>query len=157
MQLLPIYCRCRATKSFAARISPNSPVIFALAEELLNQERGAEHTGIASKISSIARRHALACFDTRATQPRSRRQRRRRLPNLNCGRDSERELARRRFARQQRSESRVLSRISTVPLEVGWLQLEDVSPMAVFLASDAAALVTGGEFAVTGGDAAKVS
>ena len=49
------------------------------------------------------------------------------------------------------------ARASTVPLEVGWLQPEDISPVAVFLASDAAALVTGAEFAVTGGDAAKVS
>jgi len=49
------------------------------------------------------------------------------------------------------------ARAPTVPLQVGWLQPEDVSPIAVFLASDAAALVTGAEFAVTGGDAAKVS
>lgn len=49
------------------------------------------------------------------------------------------------------------ARAPTVPLQVGWLQPEDISPMAVFLASDAAALVTGAEFAVTGGDAAKVS
>ena len=49
------------------------------------------------------------------------------------------------------------ARAPTVPLGVGWLQPEDVSPIAVFLASDAAAMVTGGEFAVTGGDAAKVS
>lgn len=49
------------------------------------------------------------------------------------------------------------ARAPTVPLEVGWLQPEDISPVAVFLASDAAALVTGAEFAVTGGDAAKVS
>jgi NAD(P)-dependent dehydrogenase (short-subunit alcohol dehydrogenase family) len=49
------------------------------------------------------------------------------------------------------------ARAPTVPLQVGWLQPEDVSPVAVFLASDAAALVTGSEFAVTGGDAAKVS
>jgi NAD(P)-dependent dehydrogenase (short-subunit alcohol dehydrogenase family) len=49
------------------------------------------------------------------------------------------------------------ARAPTVPLGVGWLQPEDVSPMAVFLASDAAALVTGAEFAVTGGDAARVS
>jgi hypothetical protein len=32
------------------------------------------------------------------------------------------------------------ARASTVPLGVGWLQPEDVSPVAVFLASDAAAL-----------------
>jgi NAD(P)-dependent dehydrogenase (short-subunit alcohol dehydrogenase family) len=49
------------------------------------------------------------------------------------------------------------ARAPTVPLGVGWLQPEDISPVAVFLASDAAALVTGAEFAVTGGDAAKVS
>ncbi|MEJ5143679.1 SDR family oxidoreductase, partial [Gluconobacter albidus] len=49
------------------------------------------------------------------------------------------------------------ARAPTVPLGVGWLQPEDISPMAVFLASDAAALVTGAEMAVTGGDAAKVS
>jgi NAD(P)-dependent dehydrogenase (short-subunit alcohol dehydrogenase family) len=49
------------------------------------------------------------------------------------------------------------ARAPTVPLDVGWLQPEDVSPVAVFLASDAAALVTGAEFAVTGGDAAKNS
>ncbi|MGY3356359.1 NAD(P)-dependent dehydrogenase (short-subunit alcohol dehydrogenase family) [Bradyrhizobium sp. GM0.4] len=49
------------------------------------------------------------------------------------------------------------ARAPTVPLHVGWLQPEDISPVAVFLASDAAALVTGSEFAVTGGDAAKVS
>jgi NAD(P)-dependent dehydrogenase (short-subunit alcohol dehydrogenase family) len=49
------------------------------------------------------------------------------------------------------------ARAPTVPLGVGWLQPEDISPVAVFLASDAAALVTGCEFAVTGGDAAKVS
>jgi NAD(P)-dependent dehydrogenase (short-subunit alcohol dehydrogenase family) len=49
------------------------------------------------------------------------------------------------------------ARAPTVPLQVGWLQPEDISPLAVFLASDAAALVTGAEFAATGGDAAKVS
>lgn len=48
-------------------------------------------------------------------------------------------------------------RAPTVPLQVGWLQPEDISQVAVFLASDAAALVTGSEFALTGGDAAKVS
>jgi NAD(P)-dependent dehydrogenase (short-subunit alcohol dehydrogenase family) len=49
------------------------------------------------------------------------------------------------------------ARAPTVPLQIGWLQPEDISPVAVFLASDAAALVTGAEFAVTAGDAAKVS
>ncbi|MBV8848180.1 MAG: SDR family NAD(P)-dependent oxidoreductase [Methylobacteriaceae bacterium] len=41
-----------------------------------------------------------------------------------------------------------------VPLKVGWLQPEDISPAAVFLASDAAAMVTGAEYEVTGGDSA---
>ncbi|MEZ0167096.1 SDR family NAD(P)-dependent oxidoreductase [Microvirga sp. TS319] len=41
-----------------------------------------------------------------------------------------------------------------VPLKVGWLRPEDVSPAAVFLASDAAAMVTGAEYEVTGGDSA---
>lgn len=49
------------------------------------------------------------------------------------------------------------ARALTVPLGVGWLQPEDVSPVAVFLASDAAAMVTGAEYAVNGGDSAKVS
>ena len=42
-----------------------------------------------------------------------------------------------------------------VPLKVGWLQPDDISPAAVFLASDAAALVTGAEYEVTAGDSAK--
>jgi NAD(P)-dependent dehydrogenase (short-subunit alcohol dehydrogenase family) len=46
-------------------------------------------------------------------------------------------------------------RAPTVPLRVGWLQAEDISPAAVFLASDAAAMVTGAEYEVTGGDSAK--
>lgn len=46
-------------------------------------------------------------------------------------------------------------RAPTVPLKVGWLQPDDISPVAVFLASDAAALVTGAEYEVTGGDSAK--
>jgi NAD(P)-dependent dehydrogenase (short-subunit alcohol dehydrogenase family) len=46
-------------------------------------------------------------------------------------------------------------RAPTVPLKVGWLQPDDISPAAVFLASDAAAMVTGAEFQVTGGDSAK--
>jgi NAD(P)-dependent dehydrogenase (short-subunit alcohol dehydrogenase family) len=47
------------------------------------------------------------------------------------------------------------TRAPTVPLKVGWLQPDDISPAAVFLASDAAAMVTGAEFEVTGGDSAK--
>ncbi len=46
-------------------------------------------------------------------------------------------------------------RAPTVPLKVGWLQPDDISPIAVFLASDAAAMATGANFEVTGGDSAK--
>ena len=42
-----------------------------------------------------------------------------------------------------------------VPLKVGWLQPDDISPAAIFLASDAANMVTGAEYEVTGGDSAK--
>ena len=45
-------------------------------------------------------------------------------------------------------------RASTVPMRVG-LQPDDISPVAVFLASDAANLVTGAEYEVTAGDSAK--
>jgi NAD(P)-dependent dehydrogenase (short-subunit alcohol dehydrogenase family) len=47
------------------------------------------------------------------------------------------------------------SRFPTVPMKVGWLQPDDISPVAVFLASDAANLVTGAEYEVTAGDSAK--
>ena len=47
------------------------------------------------------------------------------------------------------------TRAPTVALKVAWLQPDDISPAAVFLASDAAAMVTGAEFEVTGGDSAK--
>jgi NAD(P)-dependent dehydrogenase (short-subunit alcohol dehydrogenase family) len=47
------------------------------------------------------------------------------------------------------------TRAATVALGVGWLQPDDISPAAVFLASDAAAMVTGAEYEVTGGDSAK--
>ena len=46
-------------------------------------------------------------------------------------------------------------RTPTVPLKVGWLQPDDISPAAVFLASEAANMVTGAEYEVTGGDSAK--
>jgi len=42
-----------------------------------------------------------------------------------------------------------------VPLKVGCLQPDDTSPVAVFLASDAANMVTGAEYQVTGGDSAQ--
>jgi NAD(P)-dependent dehydrogenase (short-subunit alcohol dehydrogenase family) len=47
------------------------------------------------------------------------------------------------------------TRAPTVPLKVGWLQADDISPVAVFLCSDAAAMVTGAEYEVTAGDSAK--
>ena len=47
------------------------------------------------------------------------------------------------------------NRAPRVPLRVAWLKPEDVSPMAVFLASDAAAMCTGANFEVTAGDSAK--
>lgn len=46
------------------------------------------------------------------------------------------------------------ARKTQVPLKVGWLEPEDIAPAAVFLASDAAAMVTGAEFEVTAGDSA---
>jgi NAD(P)-dependent dehydrogenase (short-subunit alcohol dehydrogenase family) len=46
-------------------------------------------------------------------------------------------------------------RAPTLPLKIGWLQPDDISPAAVFLASDAANMVTGAEYEVTGGDSAK--
>jgi NAD(P)-dependent dehydrogenase (short-subunit alcohol dehydrogenase family) len=48
-------------------------------------------------------------------------------------------------------------RAPTVPIKVGWLQPDDISPAAFFLASDAAAMVAGTEYEVTGGDSAKVA
>ena len=47
------------------------------------------------------------------------------------------------------------TRAPTVPMNVGWLQPDDISPVAVFLASDAANMVTGADYEVTGGDSAK--
>jgi len=47
------------------------------------------------------------------------------------------------------------NRAPRVPLRVAWLKAEDISPMAVFLASDAAAMVSGANFEVTGGDSAQ--
>jgi hypothetical protein len=47
-------------------------------------------------------------------------------------------------------------RAATLPLKIGWLQPDDISPAAVFLAFDAANMVTGAEYEVSGGDSAKV-
>ncbi len=46
---------------------------------------------------------------------------------------------------------------TTVPLGVPWIDPEDVAPLAVFLASEEARMVTGTSFAVTGGDSANVT
>jgi len=46
------------------------------------------------------------------------------------------------------------ARLPHIPLKVGWLRPEDISPVTVFLASDAAAMVTGAEYDVTAGDSA---
>jgi NAD(P)-dependent dehydrogenase (short-subunit alcohol dehydrogenase family) len=43
------------------------------------------------------------------------------------------------------------------PLGVPWVQPEDVAPLVVFLASDAARMVSGTSFAATGGDSAHVT
>ncbi|MCW2744361.1 MAG: short-chain dehydrogenase [Mycobacterium sp.] len=43
------------------------------------------------------------------------------------------------------------------PLGVPWISPEDVAPVVVFLASDAARMVSGTSFAVTGGDSAHVT
>jgi NAD(P)-dependent dehydrogenase (short-subunit alcohol dehydrogenase family) len=43
------------------------------------------------------------------------------------------------------------------PLGVPWLEPEDVAPVVVFLASDAARMVSGTSFAATGGDSAHVT
>ena len=45
-------------------------------------------------------------------------------------------------------------RASTEVEPIGWLRPEDISPIAVFLASEASALTTGAEFEVNGGDSA---
>jgi NAD(P)-dependent dehydrogenase (short-subunit alcohol dehydrogenase family) len=44
--------------------------------------------------------------------------------------------------------------IASTPLRVPWIEPEDVAPVLVFLASDAARMVTGANYEVTGGDSA---
>jgi NAD(P)-dependent dehydrogenase (short-subunit alcohol dehydrogenase family) len=44
--------------------------------------------------------------------------------------------------------------VARTPLGVPWIEPEDVAPVAVFLASDAARMVSGATFDVTGGDSA---
>ena len=41
------------------------------------------------------------------------------------------------------------------PLGVPWIEPEDVAPVVVFLASDAARMVSGATYDVTGGDSAR--
>lgn len=58
-------------------------------------------------------------------------------------------------ATDERSAEKALS--GKLPLRRPWLEPESVAPAVVFLASDAAALVSGTSFAVTGGDSANVT
>ena len=44
-----------------------------------------------------------------------------------------------------------------LPLDVPWIQPEDVAPLVVFLASEEARMVSGTSFAVTGGDSANIT
>jgi NAD(P)-dependent dehydrogenase (short-subunit alcohol dehydrogenase family) len=53
--------------------------------------------------------------------------------------------------------SAVAALTAKTPLGVPWLAPEDVAPVVVFLASDAARMVSGTSFAVTGGDSAHVT
>lgn len=54
-------------------------------------------------------------------------------------------------------EQVIQARLPRVPLGVPWLQPEEVAPAAVFLATDAAAMVTGACYDVNAGDSAHVN
>ena len=54
-------------------------------------------------------------------------------------------------------EETIKARLPKVPLGVPWLAPEQVAPVAVFLASDAAEMVTGATWDVNGGDSAHVN
>jgi NAD(P)-dependent dehydrogenase (short-subunit alcohol dehydrogenase family) len=58
-------------------------------------------------------------------------------------------------ARDERSAAAALT--AKTPLGVPWLDPDDVAPVVVFLASDAARMVSGTSYAVTGGDSAHVT
>ncbi len=49
------------------------------------------------------------------------------------------------------------AQLKKIPLGVPWIAPEDVAPMVVFLASDAARMVSGSVFEVTGGDSAHLT
>ncbi len=44
--------------------------------------------------------------------------------------------------------------LAKTPLRVPWIEPEDVAPVVVFLASDAASMISGATYDVTGGDSA---
>ncbi len=58
----------------------------------------------------------------------------------------------------ERDESAAIEALENkTPLGVAWLAPEDVAPVVAFLASDAARMVSGAAYAVTGGDSAHVT
>lgn len=59
-------------------------------------------------------------------------------------------------ATQEEEEAKKLL-IAKTPLNVPWIEPEDVAPVVLFLASDAAKMVSGATYDVTGGDSARNS